>query len=82
MQVLILFLQAIQIIIFARVIVSWVVMASPKLRYNPLVQGIYQISEPIFAPMRQIIPPMGGLDLSPLILLFGIQFIMSALRSL
>ncbi len=79
MGILILLLQGLQILIFARVIVSWVVMAAPKLRHNPLVQGIYQLSDPIFEPMRRIIPPMGGLDFSPLILIFGIQALLRAL---
>ncbi|MCP4361721.1 MAG: YggT family protein, partial [Chloroflexi bacterium] len=35
-------------------------------------QLVYQITEPMLMPIRKIIPPQGGLDLSPLILLVGI----------
>ena len=43
-------------------------------RYHPALQLLQQITEPILAPARRIIPPMGGLDLSPIlvILLLGI----------
>ncbi|MXX30394.1 MAG: YggT family protein [Gammaproteobacteria bacterium] len=43
-------------------------------RYHPALQLLHQITEPILAPARRIIPPMGGLDFSPIlvILLLGI----------
>ena len=56
--------------ILIRVVISWV---SPGLQ-NPIMSVIYQLSEPIMAPVRRIIPPIGGLDLSTLILLLGLQF--------
>ncbi len=44
----------------------------------------HQITEPLYQPLRELIPPQktGGLDLSPLVWLFGIQFVASALRGL
>ena len=58
------------ILIFARVIVSWT---------NPMGGGnttafLYQVTEPILAPIRRVIPPTGGLDWAPMIaiLLLGI----------
>ena len=66
-------------LILARVISSWVVMAAPQLRRNaiagPILNVIHQLTEPMLAPIRRLIPPMGGLDMSPLIL----WFLMSAL---
>lgn len=66
-------------LILARVISSWVVMAAPQLRRNsivgPILNVIHQLTEPMLAPIRKLIPPMGGLDMSPLIL----WFLMSAL---
>jgi len=63
-------------LILARVILSWV---SPGLG-NPMVMVIYQVSEPIMAPVRKIIPPIGGLDLSPIILILGLQFLLKAIN--
>ena len=40
------------------------------------------MTEPILAPGRQIMPDMGGLDFSPLLLLFGIRLIRGALISI
>ena len=64
--------QVLWIALLARVILSWVNL-SPT---NPLVVIVYQITEPILAPIRRVLPRMGMLDLSPmvaLILLFAIR---------
>ncbi|MDX1693533.1 MAG: YggT family protein [Ketobacteraceae bacterium] len=51
--------------IFIMVILSWVAQGS----YNPMADIMRQITDPIMAPARKILPPMGGLDLSPMIVL-------------
>jgi len=58
-------------VILIRVLMSWV---SPD-PYNPLVRALYQITDPILEPARRLIPPIGGLDLSPIVVLLGIQFL-------
>lgn len=57
--------------ILARVILSWV---APD-PYNPIVRIVTQITEPVMAPARKLLPPMGGFDLSPIIVLLLIQFL-------
>ncbi|MCK5874971.1 MAG: YggT family protein [Alcanivoracaceae bacterium] len=57
--------------IILRIVLSWV---APDPR-NPVVQLVGQITEPVMAPARKLLPPMGGLDLSPIIVLLAIQFI-------
>jgi YggT family protein len=47
--------------ILARVVLSWF-NVSP---FNPFVHIIYQVTDPIFEPLRRIIPPVGMLDLTP-----------------
>ena len=59
------------LLILARVILSWV-RPDP---YHPLVQMLYQVTEPIMAPARRLIPPMNGLDISPIIVLVGLSLI-------
>ena len=60
------------LLIFARVILSWIPSGLPRTR-----KFIYDVTEPILAPLRKIIPPLGGLmDLSPIVaylLLYLIQ---------
>ncbi|MFC1839018.1 YggT family protein [Thermodesulfobacteriota bacterium] len=54
------------IIIIVGALLSWV---SPD-PYNPVVQTIYGISEPLLIPFRKIIPNLGGLDISPIAAIF------------
>lgn len=56
------------------VIMSWLMMANPASAQNPVWPIVNQIIEPLAAPLRRVIPPMGGLDLSVLVLFLGIQF--------
>ena len=57
--------------VLIRVLLSWV---APD-PYSPVVRVIVQITEPIMAPVRKLLPPMGGFDLSPLFVLLGIQLL-------
>jgi YggT family protein len=38
-------------------------------------QFLYRITEPVLGPVRRVLPPMGGLDLSPLVVIIGIQIL-------
>ena len=51
--------------LLARVVLSWINL-SPT---NPLVVIINQITEPILAPIRRVLPKMGRIDLSPMVAL-------------
>ncbi len=55
--------------ILIEVILSWV---SPG-AYHPAAYLLHQLNEPVMRPARSILPPMGGLDLSPIIVLIGLQ---------
>lgn len=43
--------------------------------YNPAVSLLSQLIDPLLRPIRKILPPMGGLDFSPMVLMFGIYLI-------
>ena len=58
-------------IIFIRVILSWF-SHNP---YQPLIKLIYQISDTMLSPIRSIVSPIGGVDISPIIAIFIIQLI-------
>lgn len=53
------------LLIFVRVILSWVMPRGG----GQLVAVVYQLTEPILAPIRRVLPPTAGLDWSPLIAL-------------
>lgn len=57
---------ALWIAILARVIISWIPIGEGS-PFMPIVRMIYQITEPILAPIRGVLPNMGMLDLSPMI---------------
>jgi YggT family protein len=58
-------------LIVFRVLLSWV-NPDPN---NPIVQLLVRATDPVLIPMRRLIPPIAGMDLSPIIALFGIQII-------
>lgn len=53
------------VIVFVAVIVSWLRLPP----YNPIVRYTRMLTEPALAPIRKLVPPVGGLDFSPMILL-------------
>jgi YggT family protein len=58
-------------IVIARALISWV---NPD-PYNPIVNFLYRATEPVLSRVRRIIPDLGGIDLSPLIVLLIIYFL-------
>ena len=58
-------------VIIARAILSWV---NPD-PYNPIVRFLYKATEPVLYRVRRFMPDMGGLDLSPLVVILAIYFI-------
>lgn len=60
------------VLIIARVIVSWIAGQSQ----HPLIPLIYQLTEPVLRPFTRLIPPIGGIDLSPLFALIALRFLM------
>jgi YggT family protein len=63
------------VLIFARFIFSWVRPDPYSPVWGPLMRITYQATEPLLAPIRRILPSMGGLDFSPLILLLGLNLL-------
>lgn len=68
------FLNLYFVALIVMVIMSWLVIANPAAGQNPLYPITHNIIEPLAAPLRRIIPPIAGLDLSVLVLFLGIQF--------
>lgn len=56
-------------LIIARCILSFV-RHDP---YQPVIKFIYDITEPIMAPFRRIVPATGGIDFSPILTVFAIE---------
>jgi len=60
-----------------RALLSWV---SPD-PYNPIVRALAAVTEPVLRPLRRLVPPrrLGGLDISPLIALLLIEFLINGI---
>jgi YggT family protein len=68
-------------VVIANVILSWLMAFGVINPYNSTVRAIWQalnaLVEPLLRPIRNILPAMGGIDLSPIVLLLGCFFIQS-----
>ena len=73
-QILNIAFEILKIIIIVRIILSWI----PHNRYHPIINFIYAISEPILKPFRNMINPIQGIDVSPII----VFIILSLLKNL
>ena len=62
--------------LLAMIILSWVAPGSK----NPAIFLLHQITEPVMAPVRKVLPPMGGMDFSPIAVFILINIIQIALR--
>jgi len=60
------------VLIIARVIISWIASQSR----HPLIPLIHQLTEPVLRPFSKLIPPIGGVDLSPLFALIALRFLL------
>ncbi|HEX5997966.1 MAG TPA: YggT family protein [Hyphomicrobiaceae bacterium] len=62
-------------VIIASVVLSWLIAFNVINAYNPFVRslwgGINALTEPLLRPIRRVLPDMGGLDISPMILWIG-----------
>lgn len=67
--------------IIASIIMSFVMLFSGSMNPHPILQLIWQLTEPVMAPVRKIIPPMGGLDFSPIFIFIAIGLAQNLLIS-
>ncbi|MFN2224250.1 MAG: YggT family protein [Chloroflexota bacterium] len=70
---------AVFVLLMARMILSWTNIGGYQLRY-----WVYRLTEPLLSPIRNRLPQSGGVDFSPMVLLFGLlilgQILQAALR--
>jgi len=60
------------VLILARVILSWI---NPFPSANKINEFVWRTTEPLLGPVRSILPPMGGIDFSPILVLVAIQIV-------
>jgi len=78
-QILMLVLNIVWFILIAHIIMSWLINFQVLNLRQPLVAqlwyGLNRLLEPLYTPIRRVLPDMGGLDLAPLVVLIGIYAI-------
>ena len=78
-QILMLLLGIARFFIFAHFIMSWLISFDVLNVRQPLVGQVWytlqRILEPIYRPIRSVLPNLGGIDLSPIVALIGIEII-------
>ncbi len=79
-------IQAYILVIFVQVALSWLVALDIVNAENEAAQNLTsltkKLTDPIYTPLRKYIPPIGGIDLTPLIVIIGLQLLGSILISL
>lgn len=69
--ILSLFINLLILLVFIHAIGSWI----PKVRESKLYEVLDSLISPLLNPIRRVLPPTGGFDFSPLVLLFILYFI-------
>ena len=66
-------------VLIAAAVMSWLIAFNVVNSYNPTVRRIwdflYRVTEPALRPIRAILPNLGGIDISPVILIIGLMFL-------
>ncbi len=63
--------ELLNFLLITRIVLSWI----PHNRYHPIIQIVYNFTEPILEPFRNMINPVGGMDLSPIIVFFLLRLL-------
>lgn len=78
-EILLLILDIVWFVMIAHIIMSWLINFQVLNLRQPIVAqiwyGLNRLLEPLYEPIRRILPPMGGLDLAPLVALIAVYAI-------
>ena len=66
-------------LILVRVLMTWIPNLDP---YNPIVQLLIQATDPVMEPARRLIPPIGMIDISPIVVLIALRLIGQMLQDI
>jgi len=79
-------IQLIIILLIVNAVISWLVAFDVVSRRNRFVSTVWdmttRLTDPMLRPIRNVIPAVGGLDLSPMVLILGLGFVQVLLRNI
>ena len=76
MTILCAFLTIYIVVVFARIILSWFPLQHDS-ALAPVARLLYDLTEPVMAPLRRMIPPIGMIDISATVLIIGLFILRS-----
>ncbi|OCL27964.1 hypothetical protein U472_01830 [Orenia metallireducens] len=69
------FFQFYYYLVIARVVLSWVQPPTHHQTMRKIIAFIYQATEPVLGPIQEMMPSLGGIDFSPIIVLMALQIV-------
>ncbi|MFV1981645.1 MAG: YggT family protein [Rhodothermia bacterium] len=78
-QLLATLIQLYSYVLLARIVLSWIPNVD---RTNQIVQVLYQVTEPVLEPVRRVVPRLGMMDISPIVVFIGLHILQRILLSL
>ncbi len=60
-----------EIVLIVRIVLTWV----PHNPYHPAARFLYRVTDPVLMPVRKVVPPIMGMDISPIIVFIGLGFL-------
>lgn len=85
-KILLLALNVLFWIIIIQVVMSWLiafdVINVRNAQAQNLVKLLHRVTDPIYKPLRKVIPPIAGIDLTPIIVIFAISLLKNAVVSI
>lgn len=79
-------LNILSVVVIVQVVVSWLVAFNVINLHQPFVRAVFtamdRLTEPLYRPIRRIMPDFGGIDFSPIVLLLAIRIVMMLIDGL
>ena len=72
-------LQIYTFVLLIRILITWIPNLDP---YHPIVQLLFQVTEPVLEPARMLIPPIGMIDISPIVVFIVLGILQDLLMQL
>ncbi len=66
-------------VILARILLTWVPNLDP---YHPAMRLLHQVTEPVLEPARKLIPSIGMMDISPVVVTIALSFLADVLHNM
>jgi YggT family protein len=69
-------LQIYTFVLLIRILITWIPNLDP---YHPIVQMLFQVTDPVLEPARKLIPPIGMIDISPIVVFIALGILQDLL---